>query len=215
MNNWMADPFSYPEKPFDRGKVLTAEQLEKLGKFERFRDVDGDGISYRTLPGTPSNLAPYFTRGSGHNEKGQYSERPEDYKNLVDRLARKYETARRFVPAPVVSANGGNAGIGIIAYGSSHWAVEESRDQLRREQNIEVDYLRIRGLPFNDQVRDFVRNHSRTYVVEQNRDGQMATLIKLDVGADVARIRSILHYNGLPVDARSVTDQILQQEREN
>ena len=215
MNNWMAEPFSYPEKPFDRGKVLTAEQLEKLGKFERFRDVDGDGIPYRTLPGTPSSLAPYFTRGSGHNEKGQYSERPEDYKNLVDRLARKYETARKFVAAPVVSVNGGNAGIGIIAYGSTHWAVEESRDQLLREQNIEVDYLRIRGLPFDDQVRNFVRNHSRNYVVEQNRDGQMATLIKLDVGADVTRIRSILHYNGLPIDARSVTDQILQQEREN
>lgn len=212
MNNWMADPFPYPEKPIDRGKVLTAEQLAKLGKFERYRDVDGDAIPYRTLPGTPGGLAAYFTRGSGHNERGQYSERPQDYRNLMDRLAKKYETARKWVPAPVVSSNGRASGIGLISYGSSHWAVEESRHQLSVERNIETDYLRLRALPFNEQLGSFVKEHERIYVVEQNRDGQMASLIKLEVGGDTGKIRSILHYDGLPIDARSVTDQLLQQE---
>lgn len=213
MNNWMADPFPYPDKPIDRGKVLKAGELEKLGRFERYRDVDGDGIPYRTLPGTPTPLAAYFTRGSGHNEKGQYSERPEDYKNLMDRLAKKYETARNLVPRPVISSNGRNNGIGIIAFGSSHWAVEESREQLLAEQNIEADYFRIRAIPFNEQLGEFVRNHERIYVVEQNRDGQMAVLVKLEVGADAAKIRKIVHYNGIPIDARTVTDQILQHEK--
>ncbi|HEV8129901.1 MAG TPA: 2-oxoacid:acceptor oxidoreductase subunit alpha [Acidobacteriota bacterium] len=215
MNNWMAEPFPYPDKPIDRGKVLSAEELEKLGKFERYRDVDGDGVTYRTLPGDPHPLAAYFTRGSGHNEKGQYTERPEDYKNLMDRLLKKYNTARKVVPAPVIQSNGKNAEIGIIAFGSSDWAVEESRHQLLTEQSTDTDYLRIRALPFNGQIRQFVKNHNRIYVVEQNRDGQMADLIKLEVGGDCTKIRSVLHYNGLPVDARSVTDEILRQEKGN
>ncbi|HEY2931808.1 MAG TPA: 2-oxoacid:acceptor oxidoreductase subunit alpha [Acidobacteriota bacterium] len=213
MNNWMSDPFPYPENPIQRGKILTAEELEKLGKFERYRDVDGDAIPWRTLPGTKSPLAAYFTRGSGHNENAQYTERPEDYKNLMDRLARKFETARLSVPAPLISSNGRNAEIGIIAFGSSHWGVEESRDQLRNEQNIEADYLRIRALPLNEDLSQFVRDHDRIYVVEQNRDGQMADLVKLHVSGDITKIRSVLHYNGLPLDARSVTDAILDQER--
>ncbi|HWP85596.1 MAG TPA: 2-oxoacid:acceptor oxidoreductase subunit alpha, partial [Terriglobia bacterium] len=145
MNNWMADPFPYPDKPMARGKVLTAEDLDRLGKFERYRDVDGDGIPYRTLPGTKHPLAAYFTRGSGHNEKAAYSERPEDYKNNMDRLRRKYETARGRVPAPVLEEDP-NAEIGLIAFGSSHWAVVEARDQLRLEQNIPTAYLRLRAL---------------------------------------------------------------------
>jgi 2-oxoglutarate ferredoxin oxidoreductase subunit alpha len=211
----MADPFPYPDKPIDRGKVLTPEQLEKLGKFERYRDIDGDGITYRTLPGNPHPLAAYFCRGSGHNEKGQYTERPEDYQNLMDRLLKKYNTARKFVPSPVIETNGSAAAIGIIAFGSSDWAVQESRHQLLTEQSMEADYLRIRALPFNDQLRDFVKKHDRIYVVEQNRDGQMADLIKLEVGGDCVKIRNVLHYSGLPVDARFVTDQILKQEKGN
>ncbi|MBI4455165.1 MAG: 2-oxoacid:acceptor oxidoreductase subunit alpha [Acidobacteria bacterium] len=214
MNNWMADPFPYPDKPIDRGKVMTAEQLEKVGKFERYRDSDGDGIPYRTLPGTPHRLAAYFTRGSGHNEKSEYSERSEDYKNLVDRLSKKYETARKFVPAPVLSSNGSNCRLGIIAYGSSHWAVAESQAQLRAEHDIDTDYLRVRALPFNYDLKNFVRNHERVYIVEQNRDGQMASLIKLEAGGDTEKIRSVLHYTGIPIDARTVTEQILRQERE-
>jgi 2-oxoglutarate ferredoxin oxidoreductase subunit alpha len=211
MNNWMADPFPYPIKPIARGKVLSAEDLDRIGKFERYRDVDGDGIPYRTLPGTEHPLAAYFTRGSGHNEKAGYSEKPEDYKNNMDRLRRKYETARKHVPAPVLDGDP-NAEIGIIAFGSSHWAVLESRDQLQAEQNIPTEYMRLRALPFNDDLKEFVKRKKRVYVVEQNRDGQMLDLIRLAVFRDCNKVRSVRHYTGFPLDARTITDEILTQE---
>ncbi len=138
MNNWMSDPFPYPEKPIARGKVLSKEELEKAGSFARYKDVDGDGIGYRTLPGTEHAAAAYFTRGSGHNEKAQYSERPDDYQNNLDRLNKKFETARSFVPKPEIVSDG-KSKVGIIAYGTSHWAITESRDQLKKEYNFEID----------------------------------------------------------------------------
>ena len=211
MNNWMADPFPYPEKPLRRGKVLSAEDLERVQKFERYRDVDGDGICYRTLPGTDHPLAAYFTRGSGHNEKAGYSERAEDYQNNMDRLKRKFETARQRVPPPVLEEHPG-AEIGIIAFGSTHWAVVESRDQLRNEQNIPNAYLRIRAFPFNEDIVNFVKRMKRVYVVEQNRDGQMCDLVRLAVWRDCNKVRSVRHYNGFPIDARTITDEILSQE---
>jgi 2-oxoglutarate/2-oxoacid ferredoxin oxidoreductase subunit alpha len=212
MNNWTSTPFQFPDKPLDRGKVLSAEELKKLGGFARYKDVDGDGIPYRTLPGTDHPAAAYFTRGSGHNEKAQYSERPEDYKNNVDRLARKFDTARKFVPAPVKEADG-TSKVGIIAFGTTHWALVEARDQLEKEHGIKTDYLRLRAYPFNQDVHDFIERHERIYVVEQNRDGQMHELIKLDIAADqVSKLRKVLHYNGLPIDARSVTEDIRNQE---
>jgi 2-oxoglutarate/2-oxoacid ferredoxin oxidoreductase subunit alpha len=212
MNNWTSTPFAFPDKPLDRGKVLSAEELKKLGGFARYKDVDGDGIPYRTLPGTDHPAAAYFTRGSGHNEKAQYSERPEDYKNNVDRLARKFDTARKFVPAPVKEADG-TSKVGIIAFGTTHWALVEARDQLEKEHGIKTDYLRLRAYPFNQDVHDFIERHERIYVVEQNRDGQMHELIKLDIAADqVSKLRKVLHYNGLPIDARSVTEDIRNQE---
>jgi 2-oxoglutarate ferredoxin oxidoreductase subunit alpha len=212
MNNWASKPFEYPSKPINRGKVLSAEDLDRLGGFARYKDVDGDGISYRTLPGTKHKAAAYFTRGSGHNEKAQYSERAEDYKNNMDRLARKFDTARQFVPVPVKEVSG-TSKIGIIAYGTTHWAVEEAHDQLTKEHGIQADYLRLRAYPFNQDVHEFIRNHDRVYVVEQNRDGQMHELLKLDAAPDqVVKLRRVLHYNGLPIDARSVSDEILRQE---
>jgi len=212
MNNWMADPFVYPEKPIARGKVLNEEDLRRLGEFGRYKDVDGDGIPYRTLPGTNHPKAAYFTRGSGHNENAQYSERSDDYANNMDRLAKKFDNARSFVPAPVKVADGASE-IGIIAYGTSHWAVIESRDQLGQEYNVKTDYLRLRAYPFNHDVHEFVKSHKRIYVVEQNRDGQMFSLLKLDLAADqIVKMRSVRHYNGLPIDARSVTDEIISQE---
>jgi 2-oxoglutarate/2-oxoacid ferredoxin oxidoreductase subunit alpha len=212
MNNWMSDPFPYPEKPLDRGKVLTAADLKKTGGFARYRDVDGDGIPYRTLPGTYHPLAAYFTRGSGHNDKGQYSERPDDYEALVERLARKFETARTMVPAPVVVQTG-KSKIGIIAFGTSDFAVEESRDQLLKEYGAETDYLRLRAFPFTRAVHEFVASHDRVYVVEQNRDAQMLSLLKLDLPpADAVKLKSIRHFNGLPIDARSITDAFVMQE---
>jgi 2-oxoglutarate ferredoxin oxidoreductase subunit alpha len=213
MNNWMADPFSYPEKPMARGKVLSAEDLDRLGGFERYKDVDGDGIGYRTLPGLKHPAAAYFARGSGHNEKAVYSERPEDYVHNMDRLNHKFETARGRVPAPEIQ-EADKAEIGIVAYGTSHWAVLEALDQLRREQDLEVAYCRLRGFPFSEQVKDFIRRHRCIYVVDQNRDAQMASLLRLDLDAEQAKkLRSIRHYTGLPIDARSVTDAIVSQEQ--
>jgi 2-oxoglutarate/2-oxoacid ferredoxin oxidoreductase subunit alpha len=212
MNNWMSEPFTYPEKPLDRGKVLTAEDLTRLGGFARYKDVDGDAIPYRTLPGTDHPQAAYFTRGSGHNEKALYTERPDDYQNLMERLARKFETARTLVPKPVVVQDG-KSKVGIIAFGTSDFAVIESREQLKKEYGVETDYLRVRAYPFTPEVHEFVASHERVYIVEQNRDAQLQSLLKLDLPAeDAVKLRSIRHFNGLPIDARSVTDEFVLQE---
>lgn len=212
MNNWMSEQFTYPEKPLDRGKVLTKEDLERLGGFARYKDVDGDGIGWRTLPGTDHPKAAYFTRGSGHNEKAAYTEKPDEYQYIVDRLARKFENARKLVPAPVVVKNG-TSKIGIIAYGSSDFAVRESMDQIKKEYGKDVDYLRIRAYPFAHEIHDFVASHERVYVVEQNRDAQMESLLKLDLPAEqTVKLRSILHYTGLPLDARSITEEFATKE---
>jgi 2-oxoglutarate/2-oxoacid ferredoxin oxidoreductase subunit alpha len=212
MNNWMSDPFVYPDKPLKRGKVLSKEDLDRLGGFERYKDVDGDAIPYRTLPGTDHPKAAYFTRGSGHNEKALYTERPDDYQNLMERLARKFETARTMVPAPEIVQTG-KSNIGLIAYGSSDFAVRESRDQLIKEYGLETDYMRIRAFPFSPEVHAFVAAHQRVYVIEQNRDGQMLSLLKLDLPAEhVTRLRSIRYFDGLPLDARTVTDKLVLQE---
>jgi 2-oxoglutarate ferredoxin oxidoreductase subunit alpha len=212
MNLWMSDQFDYPEKPIKRGKVLTAEQLTALeGKWGRYADVDGDGIPWRTLPGTDHPFASYFTRGSGHDAQARYSEKPQDYKDTVDRLAKKYETAKLFVPPPEVDRRDG-AKIGFIAYGTTHWALEESRHQLRTEKGVETSYFRLRALPFTEELKQFVAAHDRVYVVEQNRDGQMADMIRLEVGEDQRKLRKILHYTGLPCDARTITDAVLQME---
>ena len=212
MNNWMSEPFEYPEKPLDRGKVLSAEDLTRLDGFARYKDVDGDAIPYRTLPGTDHPKASYFTRGSGHNEKALYTERPDDYQNLMERLNRKFETARTLVPHPIVVQDG-TSKIGIIAFGTSDFAVTESRDQLKQEYKVETDYLRIRAFPFTREVHEFVASHERVYIVEQNRDAQLLSLLKLDLPAeDAVKLRSIRHFNGLPIDARSVTDELVLQE---
>ncbi len=212
MNNWMSEPFTYPDKPLDRGKVLTAEELTKAGSFARYRDKDGDAIGWRTLPGTPHPKAAYFTRGSGHNDAAGYTERPDEYQQVMDRLARKFENARKLVPAPVVTKDG-TSKIGFLAYGSTDFALRESLDQIAKEHKLSVDYMRIRAFPFAHEIHDFVASHDRVYVVEQDRDGQLASLLKLDLPADqVAKLRSILHYNGLPIDARSITDEFATRE---
>ena len=212
MNTWMSQPFAYPEQPLDRGKVLDEAKVKELGAaWGRYKDVDGDGIPWRSLPGTSAPA--FFTRGSGHNELAQYTERPDDYVTNLDRLARKFDTARTLVPPPVVQQDAG-ASVGILAYGSSHWAVEESRDQLREEAALPTSYLRLRAYPFTPEVEEFIRRHDRVYVVEQNRDAQMLGLLRMDIDPALAvRLRSVLHYNGLPIDARSITDAIAQNEK--
>lgn len=213
MNNWMSDTFKYPNRKFDRGKVLTAEDLTKLGSFKRYGDVDGDGIGYRTLPGTKHPAAAYFTRGSGHNASALYSERPDDYKNNMDRLLKKYDTARTHVPQPEVEYKNG-AKIGVLAFGTTHWAIIESQDQLQKEYKTAVSYYRLRAVPFTNHLAEFFMKHDRVYVVEQNRDAQMAGLIKLELSSELgAKIRSVLHYSGLPIDARFVTDAVIAAEK--
>ncbi|MEN6606192.1 MAG: 2-oxoacid:acceptor oxidoreductase subunit alpha [Bryobacteraceae bacterium] len=212
MNNWMSDTFEYPKEPIRRGKVLSAEDLKRLGGFERYRDVDGDGVGYRTLPGTDHPAAAYFTRGSGHNPKGQYSERPDDYIRNVDRLALKFKTMRSRVPAPEIIHNG-SASVGLICYGTSRCAVEESRDQLSRKYGLETSYLRLKAYPFGPELREFLSRYSRVYVIEQNRDGQMLALMKLEAdAADIDKFRSVCYYGGLPLDAHTVTEEIVRQE---
>ncbi len=212
MNNWMSDPFDYPEKPLDRGKVLTKEDLDRLGGFARYRDVDGDAIGWRTLPGTMHPKAAYFTRGSGHNDAAGYTERPDEYLTVMDRLTRKFESARKLVPAPVAFKNG-TSKIGFLAYGTTDFALCESLDQIKKEHGRDVDYMRIRAYPFAQEIHDFIASHERVYVVEQDRDGQLASLLKLDIPADqVVKLRSILHYNGLPIDARSITEEFVAKE---
>jgi 2-oxoglutarate/2-oxoacid ferredoxin oxidoreductase subunit alpha len=212
MNNWMSEPFQYPEKPQDRGKVLTAEDLQRLGSFARYKDLDGDAVGYRTLPGTEHPSAAWFARGSGHNEKAQYSERPDDYANNMDRLARKFDTARALVPKPEI-VRGDAHEVGLIAYGTSHHAVVETLDQLESEYGVKADYLRLRAYPFTPETHAFIAAHQRVYIIDQNRDAQMLQLLKLDIPiAHIARLRSVRHYNGLPIDARSITDDIISQE---
>jgi 2-oxoglutarate ferredoxin oxidoreductase subunit alpha len=211
MNTWMAKPFDYPTKPITRGKLLDADTLTRVGEFARYRDVDGDGIPYRTIPG--DGMPSYFTRGSGHNEKAQYSERAEDYSKNLDRLARKFETARTLVPKPDVDLQAKGT-IGIIAYGTTHWAIVESRDQLSNEAQLTTSYLRLKAYPFTPEVFEFIDKCDRVYVVEQNRDSQMLSLLRMECNpAQIAKLRAVPHYAGLPIDGRSVTTDLLRQER--
>ncbi len=212
MNNWMSDPFPYPEKPMNRGKVLTAEDLDRLGGFARYLDVDGDGVGYRTLPGTNHTKAGYFTRGSGHNENAQYTEREDDYINNMDRLAHKFEVMRSHVPEPAEETRAG-ARIGIIAIGSSDYAARESCDQLQAEYGVAANYLRLRAYPFTKHLEEFIRRHDRVYVIDQNRDAQLLMLMRMELEPDlIARLRSVRYYGGMPIDARTITDTIVKQE---
>ena len=212
MNNWTSDPFPYPEKPIDRGKVLTAEDLDKLGGFARYKDVDGDGVGYRTLPATNHPAGAYFTRGSGHNERAQYTEREDDYIHNMDRLAHKFQSMRKHVPAPEIHYRK-DAEIGFVACGTSHYAVGESCDQLLAEYDIPASYLRLKAYPFTAELEEFIARHQRVYVVDQNRDAQLLALMRLEMTPEqIAKLRSIRYYGGLPLDARTVTDEVVRQE---
>jgi 2-oxoglutarate ferredoxin oxidoreductase subunit alpha len=213
MNSWTSDPFKPLTKPIDRGKVLHDEDLAKVQEFARYKDVDGDGICYRTIPGTSNPKGVFFTRGTGHTENATYSEKPKDWKNNMDRLARKFETARKLVPAPIVHvAKAGKAEVGIIAFGSSDPAVEEARVILERDHRIPTDYLRLRALPIGDETRNFILSHRVVYVVEQNRDAQCAEILRLEMPERATLIQSVLHYDGFPLDAQSVIEEVVAQE---
>ena len=213
MNLWMSKPFDYPDQPMDRGKVLTAEDLEKIEEFARYRDVDGDGIPYRTLPGTDHPKAAYFLRGSGHDEKAFYSERPEDYVANLKRLTLKYETARGYMPKPVIEQTEG-ANVGLIAYGSVDPAVKEALSRLGTH-GMKIDYLRLRAVPFTDEVHEFIRKYDRIYVVEMNTNGQMHMLLRLEVPDQATKVISLAHNDGLPMSARWITEAVIKLEGGN
>jgi 2-oxoglutarate ferredoxin oxidoreductase subunit alpha len=210
MNLWMTDPLLYPDQPMDRGKVLSADDLARLGSYARYRNVDGDGIGYRTLPGTDHPLAAYLARGTGHNEEAQYSERPEDWSANMERLWLKTETARQFVPAPIVDRME-NARLGLICMGSVDLALREARTQLARE-GLPTDCLRVRALPFTSEVVEFIEEHERIYVVEMNTDGQLRQLLQLEAPAHAARIGSIRLNDGLPLTADWIRRAIRSEE---
>ncbi len=207
MNVWISPKYKYPETPLDRGKVLSLEQLQELGNsWGRYKDVDGDGIAWRTLPGTKHPAAAYFTRGTGHTEMATYSERPEDWENNLKRLRRKFDTARDLVPPPVVDASEG-ARIGIISVGSNHPAIIEARDLLR-EQGVETAYMRLRALPINNTVREFMHSYDRVFVVENNFDGQLHQILLSEEPVCGGGLVSVSRCNGMPLTAAWIAEQI-------
>ena len=210
MNNWMSPPFDYPAEPLRRGKVLSADDVAERG-FARYKDIDGDGIPYRTLPGNPHPRAAYFARGTGHNDAAVYSERPEDWESNMLRLARKFDTARDLVPGPVVEDVAG-AEIGLIAYGTTEPAIREARDRLTAA-GIPTSLLRLRALPINGEVAAFVARHERTYVIELNRDGQLHTILSAELPALATRLTPLAHLDGMPLTARWVVDALMAQEQ--
>lgn len=208
MNNWIVNKFDHPSKEFERGKVLDANKLEKLQSFSRYKDIDGDGITYRTLPGTDHPLAAYFTRGTGHDENANYSEDNKTYKDNLKRLARKYETAKSFVPKPIQFKNP-NAKVGLMAYGSTDAAIDEAR-ALLKNKNIETSYLRLRALPFTDDIIDFIDSHDSVILIEQNRDAQMKGLLLRKHPQIYNKLKSILQFDGLPIEAEYIVSEILE-----
>ncbi len=212
MNQWMTEPFRYPDIPMDRGKVLWEADLDKMiqqmnGRWGRYLDVDGDGIAYRTLPGNRHPSASYFTRGTGHDEYAKYSEEPEVWEKNANRLVKKYETAKQYVPRPILKQMEG-AKVGIIAMGSADQAVEEARFYLAKS-GLPTDYLRVRAVPFTEEVEQFVCDHERVYVVELNRDGQLRQLLLLSLPAEMApKLNKVAHSDGMPLSARWVVEEI-------
>ena len=199
MNMWMSEPFTYPEEPIKRGKVLSAQDVAEKG-FARYRDIDGDGVGYRTLPGNEHPLAAYFTRGTGHNDAAVYSERPDDWLENMERILRKFETARNLVPGPVLDEVEG-AEYGIISYGTTLPGIEEARVRLENS-GVKTSFMRLRALPINDEVRAFVERYERVYVIEMNRDGQMHNILSTEMIDIATKLRSIAHLDGMPLTAR-------------
>ena len=209
MNNWMSEPFEYPAEPIKRGKVLTAADVAERG-FARYRDIDGDGITWRTLPGNDHPLAAYFARGTGHNDAAVYSERPDDWKNNMARLVRKFDTARNLVPGPVIDETPGTE-IGIIAYGTTAPAIAEARDRLAAG-GVATDFMRLRALPINSEVEAFIARHDRVYVIEMNRDGQVHTLLRSELPHLAMKLESLALLDGMPLTARWVVEAITAAE---
>ena len=208
MNSRLCAPFQWEDaRPYDRGKVLSFEELEKAPNFGRYDDVDGDGIPYRTLPGVHPTRGAYFTRGTSRDRFARYTEEGLPYIDNMERLERKFETARALLPRPAVKRAAKPTRVGVLHYGSTAAAIDEALAMLANE-GIHVDALRIRAFPIAREVADFIRDHDQSFVVEQNRDAQMRTLLTTDLGIAPARLTSILHFNGMPTSARFIYREI-------
>jgi 2-oxoglutarate ferredoxin oxidoreductase subunit alpha len=209
MNQWMSKPFEYPDRPMQRGKVLWDEDIEELkGNWGRYLDKDGDAIPYRTVPGNRHPLSSYFARGTGHDEYARYSEDASIWLKNMDRLRRKYETARQYVPGPVRYEKPG-ATVGVIAFGSTEAAILEAVHQIEAEHGIKADFLRIRAIPFTQEVTDFVHQYDQIFVVEQNRDGQLNQILTVNYPEQAANFKSVTFGDGLPAAAKWVREGIL------
>src|SRR5215216_1243512 len=209
MNQWMSKPFEYPGVPMDRGKLLWEKDLEELkGNWARYLDKDGDGIPYRTFPGNTHPMSSYFTRGTGHDENARYTEDSTVWLKMMDRLKKKHQTARKYVPAPVLHSTLG-ATVGIIGYGSTEAAILEAMQQLDTEHGIKADFLRVRALPFSDEVTEFINKYDQVFVVEMNRDGQMNQILTIEYPQRAPYFRSVAYGDGMPASARWVREGIL------
>jgi 2-oxoglutarate ferredoxin oxidoreductase subunit alpha len=207
MNDWMCPDLKWDDNYVpDRGKVYTKEEIAKLEKFHRYLDVDGDGIPYRTLPGVHPKGA-YFTRGSGHTQYGAYTEDSAEYQIVLDRLTRKFHTAKRLVPKAVIEHDP-KVDIAIVAYGSSDGAAREAMDILT-SHGLKVNYMRLRSFPFGEDVEKFLEAHKTIFVVEQNRDAQMRSLLTLETRVAKSQLRSLLHYSGLPISSEFIVTGVL------
>ncbi|MCB8991700.1 MAG: 2-oxoacid:acceptor oxidoreductase subunit alpha [Ardenticatenaceae bacterium] len=205
MNNWMSEPFAYPAEPIKRGKVLTAAEVQEKG-FARYKDLDGDGIPYRTIPGNEHPLAAWFARGTGHNANAVYSERPEDWTQNMARLTKKFDTARDMVPGPLLDEVDG-AKVGIIAYGTTKFAIDEARDRLAAD-GVPTSFMRLRALPINQTVKDFIARYDKIYVIELNRDGQLHNILQTEVPEMATKLISLAHLDGMPLTAHWVVEAI-------
>jgi len=204
MNDWLCEPLQWDDsKAYDRGKLITAEELEAGKSFARYLDVDGDAVPYRTLPGVHPTKGAYFTRGSSHDAYARYSEEGTDYTGVMLRLLRKFETAKQMVPPPVIRQAKEKAKYGVIYYGSTSVAMEEAFASLSKE-GMHLDLMRIRAFPFAEEVVEFINSHEQVFLIEQNRDAQMQKLIVNECAIDPARFISILHYDGAPITARFI-----------
>jgi 2-oxoglutarate ferredoxin oxidoreductase subunit alpha len=213
MNQWMTKPFEYPNVPMDRGKVLWESDLDGLkGIWARYKDVDGDGIPFRTVAGNKHHSAAYFTRGTGHDENANYSEEAGNWEANMSRLKRKYLTANSLVSKPLIEKTPG-AKVGLLTYGSSEAAVREARIMLRQDNGLKTNFLRMRALPCTKEVSDFILKYERIYIVEANRDGQMCQILSAIMPDQASKLRSTAHSDGLPLTARWVKETILAQEK--
>jgi 2-oxoglutarate ferredoxin oxidoreductase subunit alpha len=214
MNLWMTKRFIYPDKPINRGKILWEKELENFkGDWGRYLDVDGDGIPYRTVMGNKHKKAPYFARGTGHDEFGNYSEEPHVWKRINDRIKLKFDNLREKLPQPVYR-NLDEARIGLIAVGSAEHAMIEAQDQLE-EKGIKCDFMRIRALPFSKKVKEFIEKHSHSYVIELNRDGQLHQILCMEYCDLTGRLTSLAYLDGLPITAEWIIDAVLEKEVES